>query len=333
MTSQPLTFITGATGFVGAAVARVLLEKGHRLRVLTRPKNNRSNLGGLKDIEIVEGDLTAPESYKESLRGCQALFHVAADYRIWAPDPDAMNRINVDGTRALMEAALAAKVERIVYTSSVATLGHLPDGLPADENTPSKLEDMIGVYKRSKFLAEEVVRKMIPQRGLPCVIVNPSTPIGPRDVKPTPTGRIITEAVSGRMPAYVDTGLNIAHVDDVAMGHWLAFERGKAGHRYILGGENLGLGEILKIIAGLVGRPAPKIKIPHRVLFPLARVVEKVALLTNKEPFITLDALRMAQHKMFFTSAKAERDLGYRPRPAQEAIADAIKWFRENGYC
>lgn len=332
MNDRPLSFITGATGFVGAAVARILLAKGHRLRALARPNNDRRNLEGL-EVEIVEGDLGRPDTYREALKGCAALFHVAADYRIWVPDPAAMHRINVDGTHALMEAALAAGVGRIVYTSSVATLGTNKSGVPADETTPVTFADMVGVYKRSKFLAEKEVGRMVREHNLPAVIVNPSTPIGPRDLKPTPTGRIITEAVKGRMPAYVDTGLNIAHVDDVAMGHWLAYERGKIGERYILGGENLGLGEILAMIAEMVGRPAPTVKIPRRALYPLAYAAEGIAYLTQKEPFITVDALRMAKKKMFFSSAKAERELGYKARPAREAIRDAIAWFREHKYC
>jgi len=333
MIDHPLTFITGATGFVGAAVARLLLDKGHRLRVLSRPNNDRRNLEGLKDFEIVEGDLTKPETYREALKGCQALFHVAADYRIWVPDAAAMYRINIDGTQALMESALAASVERIVYTSSVATLACFTDGTASDENTPVILENMIGVYKRSKYLAEQTVQKLIKEHNLPCVIVNPSTPIGPRDIKPTPTGRIIIDAVKGRMPAYVDTGLNIVHVDDVAMGHWLAYERGTVSERYILGGTNLGLGEILGIVARNVGRSPPKIKIPRALLYPLAYAAETVARLAKIEPFVTVDALNMAKKKMFFSSAKAERALGYRPRPAEQAIHDAIAWFRANNYC
>lgn len=332
MSSSPLTFITGATGFVGAAVARVLLDKGHQLRVLARPNNDRRNLQGLK-VEIVEGDLADPASYRTALKDCRALFHVAADYRIWVPDPAAMHRINVDGTHALMHAALGAGIEKIVYTSSVAVLGLNAGGMPSDEATPVSFADMVGTYKKSKFLAEQEVQRLIRHHDLPAVIVNPSTPIGPRDIKPTPTGRIITEAVKGRMPAYVDTGLNIAHVEDVAMGHWLAFERGTIGERYILGGENLGLGEILAIVAKIVGRPTPKIKIPCEVLFPLAHAAEAVARLTGKEPFVTVDALRMAKKKMFYSSAKAERELGYKCRPARVAIADAIKWFKEKGYC
>ncbi len=332
MSTQPLTFITGATGFVGAAVARILLDKGHRLRALSRPRNDRRNLEGL-DIDITEGDLGKPETYREALKGCQALFHVAADYRIWVPDPATMHRINVDGTHALMEAAASAGVERIIYTSSVATLGINKDSTPSNEDTPVTFADMIGTYKRSKFLAEQEVQRLIRHHNLPAVIVNPSTPIGPRDIKPTPTGRIIVDAMKGLIPAYVDTGLNIAHVDDVAMGHWLAFEHGKIGERYILGGENLGLGDILAIIAGIAGRKAPTIKLPREMLFPIAYAMQGIARITGKEPFVTADALRMAKKKMFFSAAKAERELGYKARPAQAAIADAIAWFREYHYC
>jgi dihydroflavonol-4-reductase len=332
MPQPPLTFITGATGFVGAAVARVLNAKGHRLRALTRPGNDRRNLAGL-DLELVEGDLGRPESYHEALRGCQALFHVAADYRIWVPDPAAMHRINVEGTHALMTAAMEAGIARVVYTSSVATLGINRDGRPSDEATPVSFADMIGVYKQSKFLAEQEVRRLIVRHNLPAVIVNPSTPIGPRDIKPTPTGRIIVDAVRGRMPAYVDTGLNIVHVEDVAMGHWLAFEQGRIGERYILGGENLGLGDILTMIARQAGRKPPTIKLPREAIFPIAYIAEAVARLTGKEPFVTVDALRMAKKKMFFSPAKAIRELGYKARPAEAAFADAIAWFRENGYC
>ena len=332
MTIQPTTFLTGATGFVGAAVARLLLAKGHHVRALSRKNNDRRNLQGL-NLEIIEGDLADATTYAKALAGCQTLFHVAADYRIWVPNPAAMNHINVDGTRALMLAAMDAGISRMVYTSSVAALGIRKDGVPSDETTPSTFADMVGTYKQSKYLAEQEVKRLITHHNLPAIIVNPSTPIGPRDVKPTPTGRMIVDAVKGRMPAYVDTGLNVVHVDDVAMGHWLAFERGKVGERYILGGENLGLGEILSIIAGMSGRPAPTIKIPRGPLFPLAYAMEAIAAITGKEPFVTVDALRMARKKMYFTSAKAERELGYTARPARVAIADAISWFKENGYC
>jgi dihydroflavonol-4-reductase len=325
------TFLTGATGFVGASVARLLLAKGQRLRVLARPHNDRRNLDGL-DVEIVEGDLTKPETYRDALTGCRNLFHVAADYRIWVPDAAAMNRVNIDGTRALMLAALDSGIERVVYTSSVATLGLHKDGTPASEDSPVSFSDMIGVYKQSKYLAEEEVLRLVRHHKLPAVIVNPSTPVGPRDIRPTPTGRIIVDAVKGRMPAYVDTGLNVAHVDDVATGHWLAFERGIIGERYILGGNNLPLSDILKIIAEIVGRPAPKIKLPRAAIYPVALGMEIAARLTGWEPMVTHDALRMSKKKMYFTSAKAERELGYKARPAREAIEDAIKWFKAEGY-
>jgi len=326
------TFLTGATGFVGAAVARLLLAKGHSLRVLSRPKNDRRNLQGL-DVEIIEGDLTDPESYRNALKGCANLFHVAADYRIWVPDAAGMNRINIDGTRALMLEAMNAGITRVVYTSSVATLGSYKDGRPADENTPVDFNKMVGVYKQSKYLAEEEVRRLITHHKLPAVIVNPSTPIGPRDIKPTPTGRIIVDAVKGRMPAYVDTGLNIAHVDDVAMGHWLAFDQGKIGERYILGGSNLALSDILAIIASIVGRPAPKIKLPCAAIYPVALCMEISARLTGLEPMVTRDALRMAKKKMYFSTSKAVKELGYTARDAHVAIEDAIRWFRSEGYC
>lgn len=326
------SFLTGATGFVGASVARLLLAKGHKLRVLSRPNNDRRNLEGL-DVEIVEGDLTQPDTYRHALKGCRNLLHVAADYRIWVPDAAQMHRVNIDGTRALMLAALDAKIERIVYTSSVATLGLHKDGTPATENSPVTFDDMVGTYKQSKYLAEEEVSRLIRHHGLPCVIVNPSTPIGPRDVKPTPTGRIIVDAVKGRMPAYVDTGLNIAHVEDVAQGHLLALENGKIGERYILGGNNLALSDILGIIADIAHRPAPTIKLPRAAIYPIAVGMEIAARLTGWEPLVTRDALRMSKKKMYFTSAKAERELGYHSRPASVAIEDAIAWFRAEKYC
>jgi dihydroflavonol-4-reductase len=247
------------------------------------------------------------------------------------PDPGVMFRANVEGTRALMEAALGAGVERIVYTSSVATLGIVKDGA-ADEATPSAETDMIGPYKRSKFVAEQVVHRLVAERGLPAVIVNPSTPIGPGDVKPTPTGRLIVEAAKGKMPGYVDTGLNVVHVDDVAAGQLLAAERGEIGERYILGGENMSLAQILTEVAGVVGRRPPSLKIPYAVVLPIAAGAEMVARITGREPFTTLDGVRMSRKKMYFSSAKAMRELGYAPRPAKDAIADAIAWFEANGY-
>ena len=325
------TFITGATGFVGSAVARLLLGKGHQLRVLCRANNDRRNLDGL-DVELVEGDLADPDTYRWALRDCRNLFHIAADYRIWVPDADAMHRVNVDGTKSLMNAALAAGIQRVVYTSSVATLAPQKNGEPAHENSPSELAEIVGVYKQSKYLAEAEVWRCIEQQGLPAVIVNPTTPVGPRDIKPTPTGRIIVDAIKGRIPAYVDTGLNIVHVDDVAMGHWLAFERGQTGQRYILGGENLSLSDILGLIAEIDGHSPPNIKLPCNAIYPVALGMEIAARFTGKEPLVTLDALRMAKNKMYFCSTKAESQLGYQARPARGAILDAINWFRAEGY-
>lgn len=318
--------VTGATGFVGSAVARRLLAAGERVRVLVRPSSDRSNLAGLA-VETVLGDLRDPASLPPALAGCQALLHVAADYRLWVPDPAAMLASNVAGTRALMQAALAAGVPRIVYTSSVATLGLVEGGL-GDETTPVALADMIGPYKRSKFLAEAEVRRLVREARLPAVIVHPSTPLGPGDVKPTPTGRMVAEAVAGRMPAFVDTGLNIVHVEDVAAGHLLALAHGRIGQGYVLGGENLTLGAILAEVARLCGRRPPRLRLPHGAVLPLAWAAEGWARLTGTEPFATRDGLRMARHRMFFSSGKAQAELGYAPRPASEAIAAAVAWFK-----
>jgi len=316
------TLVTGATGFVGSAVARALLAAGEPVRALVRPNSVRG----------LPGDLDDPASLAPAVAGCTALFHVAADYRLWVPEPDAMYRTNVDGTRALLVAAAEAGVRRIVYTSSVATLGLCADGSPADETTPATLRDMIGHYKRSKYLAELAVRELIEQQGLPAVIVNPSAPIGPRDARPTPTGRMVLEAARGRIPAYVDTGLNVVHVDDVATGHLLAFERGRLGERYILGGENLPLGAILATIARLAGRRPPGIRLPAAALMPIALLAEAHARFRGSgEPLVTTDGVRLARKRMYFSSAKAERDLGYRSRPAEAALADALAWFRDRG--
>lgn len=325
-----MILVTGASGFVGSAVVRDLLARGRKIRVLVRPTSPRQNLDGLA-VEVAVGDLMDPAGLRPALDGCEGLMHVAADYRLWTRDPEAMYRANVQGTRDLLLAAADAGVKRIVYTSSVATLGILPDGRPADEATPVTLADMIGPYKRSKFLAEEEVRRLIAERALPVVIVNPSTPVGPRDIKPTPTGRLIVEAASGRMPAFVDTGLNIVHVDDVAAGHWLAYEKGKTGERYVLGGENLTLAEILARIAAICGRKPPTVKLPHGLILPFAWIAERWATAFGGEPFATVDGVRMAKKKMFFSSAKAARDLGYAARPADAALKDAVEWFRANG--
>lgn len=324
--------VTGGSGFVGSAVVRALNAHGERPRCLVRRASDRRNLRGL-DVEVVEGDLTDAASLEVALAGCQGLFHLAADYRIWVRDPGAMEQVNVTGTRLLMEAALRQGVRRVVYTSSVAVLGKSGNGLPADEETAVTLDDMIGIYKRSKFLAEAEVRRLQREEGLPVVIVNPSTPIGPYDVKPTPTGRIVVAAASGRMPAFVETGLNVVHVDDVAAGHLLAFEKGEVGQRYILGGENLSLARILAEVAALRGGRPPRVRLPRRPLFPLALAAETWAKATRgREPLLTLDGLRMAAKPMYFSHHRAERHLGYRPRPSTEAIHDAVRWFEREGY-
>lgn len=322
--------VTGATGFVGSAVARRLREEGHSLRLLARPGSDRRNLAELQ-AEIVEGDLTDAASLARACADCDALFHVAADYRTWVPIPQEIYRANVDGTRSILQAAMDARLQRIVYTSSVATLGIPGDGTPGDETTPVTLADMVGHYKRSKFMAEEVAHEFV-RAGAPIVIVNPSTPIGPRDIKPTPTGRIVVDAASGRMPAYVDTGLNIAHVDDVAEGHWLAFSRGRIGERYVLGGYDMSLHEILAEIADIVGRKPPSIRLPHTAVLPVAYIAEAWARLTGLKPVATVEEVRMSKKLMFFSSGKARRELGYVPRPARQALEDAVRWFRGNGY-
>lgn len=331
LSDQPY-LVTGATGFVGSAVARKLIERGASVRVLCRPDSDRRNLDGM-NVEIVEGDLLRPDTLGTALEGCAGLFHVAADYRIWTRDPDAMFAANVEGTRAIMQAAYDVGVERAVYTSSVAVLGIDPSGTPANEDTAVSFSDMVGVYKRSKYQAEEACREVLEKTGLDCVIVNPSTPIGPGDVKPTPTGRIIVEAATNKMPAYVDTGLNVAHVDDVAEGHLLAFEKGESGRRYILGGDDMTLREILFAVAEIAGSRPPKFQIPRAPIYPMAFVAEAWSNLTGiGEPFVTIDGLKMSKKKMYFSSARAERELGYVHRPGYQAIKDAVSWFKSNGY-
>jgi dihydroflavonol-4-reductase len=323
-------FITGATGFVGSAVARELSREGFLLRVLVRHKSSRANLKNL-EVDFVEGDMRDKDIVFSAAQGSRYVIHLAADYRLWAPPGDDIMQANVEGTRVVMEAARAAGAERIVYTSSVATLRLREDGAPADETTPLDEQEASGAYKRSKIAAERLVAEMI-GRGLPAIIVNPSTPIGPRDLRPTPTGRMIIEAASGRMPAYVDTGLNLVHVDSVASGHVAALRHGRIGQRYILGGDNMTLFELLGTISRFMGRPPPRIRLPRWPIYPVALAAEAMALVTRREPFITLNGLRMAKHHMFFTSAKAERELGYKAKPAEEGIRDAIDWFRKAGF-
>jgi dihydroflavonol-4-reductase len=330
MSTQDKVLVTGASGFVGSAVALKLIEAGYSVRALVRGNSPNPNLANL-DLEIFEGDLRDRKSLDRAVRGARYVFHVAADYRLWAPDPSEIFANNVEGTRNVMEAALQAGIERIVHTSSVATIA-LRHGEVADESTPMPESKAIGAYKRSKIAAERLVDAMVAERGLPAVIVNPSTPIGPRDVRPTPTGRIILEAAKGRIPAFVDTGLNFVHVDDVASGHLAALRVGRIGERYILGGENILFSQMLKDVAGIMGRRAPWVRLPWRALVPVAYVEEAVAAFTGREPFATLDGLYMARYRMFFSSTKAERELSYHPRPYIEGIQDAVQWFRAAGY-
>lgn len=327
------TLVTGASGFVGSALVRKLIVAAHQVRVLLRPTSDLRNIEGLP-VEVALGDLADKGSLERALEGCTALFHAAADYRLWARHPQQLYQTNVAGTVNIMQAALKAGVKRIVYTSSVATLGLHADGSPADENTPVTLNDMIGHYKRSKFLAEAEVKRMIDGQGLPAVIVNPSTPVGPRDIRPTPTGRMVLDAACGRTPAYVDTGLNLVHVDDVAKGHLLAFERGVVGERYILGGRNMTLQEILTEVARISGQKPPRVKLPHNLVLPIAYLSEAWAWLTDgPEPRATVDGVRLSKKYMFFSIEKARRELGYNPRPVEQALQDAVEWFRANGYC
>ena len=329
--TQP-TLVTGATGFVGSAVARALRDRGHRLRLLVRPGSDRRNVSGL-GAELVEGDLRDAASLAAAVAGCRYVVHVAADYRLWVPDPAPMLAANVDGTRALLGAAAGAGVERIVYCSSVAALGLVGDGTPGTEDTPVHLDGIVGAYKRSKYLAEQAVRDLVRERAAPVVIVNPSTPVGPRDIKPTPTGKMVLDAAAGRMPAYVDTGLNIVHVDDVAAGHVLALERGRIGEAYILGGHDLGMPELLAMVDDVMGRRTPRrARLPRGLLWPVALGMEGAARAFGIEPLVTREMLAMAKKRMFFSPAKAVAELGYAPRPARQAVADAVAWFRGAGW-
>jgi dihydroflavonol-4-reductase len=323
--------VTGAAGFLGSAIVRRALARGLRVRVLVRPDSPRLNLTGLPVCTVV-GDMRDGAAMEQALAGVRYLFHAAADYRLWAANPDEIVQTNTNGTETVMRAAQRCGVERVVYTSSVATLRVAGATAPVTEDAPMNAAEAIGAYKRSKVLAERLVERMAVDSSLPVVIVNPSTPIGPRDVRPTPTGRTILEAAAGKMPAFVDTGLNLAHVDDVAEGHFLALERGDIGERYILGGQNVSLQQMLQDIATLTGRRAPTVQLPRWPLYPLAHLAEAVARMSGREPFITVDGLDMSRYRMFFSSDKAVRELGYRPRAYQEGLNDALAWFREAGY-
>jgi dihydroflavonol-4-reductase len=330
MQSGDRILVTGATGFVGSAIARLLDARGLAVRVLARPTSPRRNLEGL-NCEVALGDITDSSAMNRALDGVRFLFHVAADYRLWAPNSSEIIRTNREGTRAVMQAALDQGVERIVYTSSVATLRAANGPVSVDETAPLAEGEGIGSYKMSKVLAERLVERMVAEQALPAVIVNPSTTIGQRDVRPTPTGRMLIEAACGRIPVFVDTGLNLVHVDDVAGGHLTAMEKGRIGERYILGGQNASLREMLAAIAKLAGRKPPTINVPRTPIYPLAYAAEALGRITSKEPFLTVDALKMASHYMFFTSAKAELELGYTARPYAEALRDALDWFHRAG--
>jgi len=323
-------FVTGATGFIGASLARELLRDGYEVRALARPKSDRRNLQGL-DLEICEGDLRDRDSLEKGLKGCEILFHAAADYRLWTRNPDVMYEINVGGTRNILEAALNHGLSRVVYTSSVGALGNPGDGQSGDEVAPVTLADMVGHYKKSKFLAEREAESFL-KRGLPLVIVNPSTPVGELDIKPTPTGRIIVDFLNRRMPAYLDTGLNIIDVEDCARGHILAAKLGRIGEKYILGNENLTLHRIFDMLEEITGLAAPRVRLPYTPILLAAYVNEAISRCTGKEPLIPLAGVQMAKKFMYFDPSKAVRELGLPQRPVAESLAKAVAWFRDNGY-
>ena len=323
-------FVTGATGFVGSHVARLAAEQGAELRLLTRRTSATANLP--KGAELVQGDLREPAKFAEALRGCDALIHVAADYRLWVPDPAEMYKANVEGTRELLRLAREADVRRVVYTSSVATMGFRKDASAVDEETPVSEADMIGHYKRSKWLAEQEAIAAA-RAGQEVVILNPTTPVGAMDVKPTPTGRIIVDFLNKKFPAYVDTGLNLVDVGEIARMHLAALERGRFGERYILGGENLTLKQILDRLGAMTGVPSPRMKVPHGVAMAFAFFDETVTgKLRGREPRATVEAVRMGKKMMWASSAKAERELGWRVLPVDNALREAVEWFVANGY-
>ncbi|HLV87340.1 MAG TPA: hopanoid-associated sugar epimerase [Candidatus Sulfotelmatobacter sp.] len=323
-------FVTGATGFLGSHVARVLIEQGAVLRALVRPTSNLRNLEGLY-VDLVSGDLRDPSSLERGMAGCDTVFHVAADYRLWVRDPNEMYRSNVDGTRAILEAARKIGVKRVVHTSSVATIGFTANGHPADEDSPVSLADMIGHYKRSKFRAEQLALEA-GRSGMHVVTVNPTTPVGEQDVKPTPTGRIVIDFLKRKFPAYVETGLNLVDVRECARGHVLAWERGKTGERYILGGENLTLKQILDRLGKITGLPSPTVKLPYIFAFAAGIVGEARGRIFKSEPRATVDTVRMGKKKMFASSDKSERELGWKIVAVEDALRRAVEWFRANGY-
>jgi dihydroflavonol-4-reductase len=328
--TKGIAFITGATGFIGGHVAHLLVEQGWRVRALHRPGSTNPYLAGL-DLEWRAGDVRDPASIRQAMDGAHAVFHVAADYRLWAPHPQEIYDSNVGGTVNVLEAALATGAPRVVYTGSVGALGLNRDGAPANETTPVRLEDMVGHYKRSKFLGEREAERYF-QRGLSLVMVHPSTPVGPGDHKPTPTGKIIVDYLNRRMPAYVDTGLNLVDVRDVAQGHLLALEKGRDGEKYILGNRNLRLAEIFQLLQEISGIPAPRVKLPHSLVMLLAYGNAAISWLTRNPPRIPLEGVKMAHRLMFFDSSKAVAELGLPQTPVEQALAAAVEWFRANRY-
>ncbi|MDD5284807.1 MAG: NAD-dependent epimerase/dehydratase family protein [Desulfuromonadaceae bacterium] len=324
------TFVTGSTGFIGSTITRELLKDGREVRVLVRPGSDTSNLSGL-DVEFWKGDLLDRETLRQGLKGCDVLYHAAADYRLWTRTPDEMYRVNVGGTESILEASIESGLDRVVYTSSVGTLGNSGDGTPGKEDTPVSLADMVGPYKKSKYLAERVAEKFV-SRGLPLVVVNPSTPVGPRDIKPTPTGKIIVDFLKRKMPAYLDTGLNIIAVEDCARGHILAEQKGRVGEKYILGNSNLTLHHIFGLLEELTGIPSPRVKLPYLPILAAAYINDGLSRITGREPLIPLAGVQMASKFMYFDSSKSVQELGLPQTPVKDALRLAVDWFRSNGY-
>lgn len=322
--------VTGATGFIGANLVRTLIEKGVRVRALVRPHSNRKNLEGL-DVEIAVGDVRDRGSLERAVEGCELVFHAAALYSFWVKPRSLIYEVNVEGTRNLLEAALKAGVERVVYTSSIAALGRRSDGKPADEETSVDPQKLKGDYRRSKYFAEQVALEFA-RKQLPVVIVNPSFPVGPYDIKPTPSGRVIVDFLNRKMPAYVETGLNVVDVEDVALGHWLALEKGSVGERYILGGENLTMREFLNTLSEITGLPAPRLRLPLGLLLPISYANQALALMLGYTPRLTPETVHLAKEPEFFDPGKAVRELGFPQTPAKEALRKAVRWFQENGY-